>query len=102
MLTAEALGENVESVKEKTGEFREYKSTAVIGQKDSEGADCAYPPAPSVSYSFPHNRSVHWSDFCLWRFGDNCWTQRGYRVFLDVEALASGAFDAGLFSVIDE
>ena len=29
-------------------------------------------------------------------------TQRGYRVFLDVEALASGAFDAGLFSVIDE
>ena len=40
-LTAEALGENVESVKEKTGEFREYKSTAVIGQKDSEGADCA-------------------------------------------------------------
>lgn len=29
-------------------------------------------------------------------------TEQGYRVFLDVEALSSGAFDTRLFSVIDE
>ncbi len=40
-VSAEVLASNVEAVKEKNGAFREYKSTAVVGQKDAEGEDCA-------------------------------------------------------------
>lgn len=40
-VSAEALASNVEAVKEKNGAFREYKSTAVVGQKDAEGEDYA-------------------------------------------------------------
>lgn len=40
-LTAEALGANVEAVKEQTGEFQEYKSITVVGQKDADGKDTA-------------------------------------------------------------
>lgn len=40
-LTEEALTTNVEAMNELTGAFKEYKSVAVIGQKDSEGTDMA-------------------------------------------------------------
>ena len=40
-LPAESLKSNVEPMNEKTGAFREYKSIAVIGQKDAEGTDAA-------------------------------------------------------------
>ena len=40
-LTPEALSANVDAVIEKVGAFQEYKSVAVVGQKDGQGADYA-------------------------------------------------------------
>ena len=40
-LTAEVMEANMAALKEQTGEFQEYKSTTVIGQKDSGGAEYA-------------------------------------------------------------
>ena len=40
-LPAEALEANVAPVMEQTGAFQEYKSITVVGQKGSDGADCA-------------------------------------------------------------
>ncbi len=40
-LTEEILATNMEAMNELTGAFKEYKSIAVIGQKDSEGTEMA-------------------------------------------------------------
>lgn len=40
-LSAETLAANVEDMNGKTGAFQEYKSVAVVGQKDAEGTDYA-------------------------------------------------------------
>lgn len=40
-LPAEALETNVAPVMEKAGAFQEYKSITALGQKGSDGADCA-------------------------------------------------------------
>ena len=40
-LTAEALAAAAGDAMAKAGEFQEYKSIAVVGQKDSAGTDCA-------------------------------------------------------------
>ena len=40
-LSAEVLAANMEAMTGNTGAFQEYKSVAVVGQKDAEGADYA-------------------------------------------------------------
>lgn len=40
-LTAESLASAAEGVNAQVGTFQEYKSIAVVGQKDSNGEDCA-------------------------------------------------------------
>ena len=40
-LTPETLSANVEAMNQQTGDFREYKSVAVVGQKDTDGKECA-------------------------------------------------------------
>ncbi len=40
-LSAEILAENMDTMNEQTGSFVEYKSTAVVGQKDKDGRDLA-------------------------------------------------------------
>lgn len=41
VLTAEDLAAAAEGVNAQAGAFQEYKSIAVVGQKDQNGADCA-------------------------------------------------------------
>ncbi|MCI9142928.1 MAG: DUF3887 domain-containing protein [Lachnospiraceae bacterium] len=59
-LTEEALAAAAGDVMAAAGEFQEYKSIAVVGQKDQSGADCAVAVAVA---SFENNKITYTVSF---------------------------------------
>ena len=59
-LTEEALAAAAGDVMAAAGEFQEYKSIAVVGQKDQSGADCAVVVAVA---SFENNKITYTVSF---------------------------------------